>query len=90
MFETLADFCTFRFLGLSAAIGKAGAAVGTQVFQPIEDGLGQRWTFIIAAIVGVVGILVTYFFVPNLTGDDLAIEDERFRVRISHVARVNA
>ena len=65
--------------GLSAALGKTGAAVGTQVFQPIENNLGDRWTFIIAAICGVVGILVTYFFVPNLTGDDLAIEDERFR-----------
>ena len=65
--------------GISAAMGKAGAAVGTQVFQPIEDHLGTRWTFIIAAIAGVCGILVTYFFVPNLTGDDLTIEDERFR-----------
>ena len=65
--------------GLSAALGKTGAAVGTQVFRPIEENLGNRWTFIIAAIVGVVGILVTYFFVPNLTGDDLAIEDEKFR-----------
>ena len=65
--------------GISAAFGKTGAAVGTQVFQPIENHLGVRWTFIIAAIAGVVGVLVTYFFIPNLTGDDLAIEDERFR-----------
>lgn len=27
-----------------------------------------RWTFIIAAICGVTGILVTYFFVPDMTG----------------------
>jgi hypothetical protein len=67
---------------LSAAVGKAGAAVGTQVFQPIEENLGDRWTFIIAAICGVIGIVVTYFFVPNLTGDDLAIEDERFRAHL--------
>ena len=65
--------------GISAAMGKAGAAVGTQVFQPIEDNLGIRWTFIIAAIVGAVGIVVTWLFIPSLTGDDLAIEDERFR-----------
>lgn len=65
--------------GLSAAMGKAGAAVGTQVFLPIENNLGVRWTFIIAAIIGAVGIAVTYFFIPNLTGDDLAIEDEKFR-----------
>ncbi len=70
--------------GLSAALGKTGAAVGTQVFQPIENNLGVRWTFIIAAITGCVGIVVTYFFVPNLTGDDLAIEDEKFRAYLIH------
>ncbi|TFY80480.1 hypothetical protein EWM64_g3532 [Hericium alpestre] len=64
--------------GLSAAIGKAGAAVGTQAFTPIQTHLGKKWTFIIAAICGVVGILVTYFFVPDMTGVDLADEDVRF------------
>lgn len=65
--------------GLSAAIGKAGAAVGTQAFQPIKDRLGNKWTFIIAAICGIVGILVTLFFVPDLTGEDLRVRDEKFR-----------
>ncbi|KAJ5500170.1 Major facilitator superfamily domain general substrate transporter [Penicillium expansum] len=65
--------------GLSAAIGKAGAAIGTQAFQPIKDHLGNKWTFIIAAICGVVGILVTFFFVPDLTGEDLRVRDEKFR-----------
>ena len=65
--------------GISAALGKTGAAVGTEVFTPIQSNLGKKWTFIIAAICGVVGILVTFFFIPNLTGDDLAIEDEKFR-----------
>ena len=65
--------------GLSAAIGKAGAAVGTQAFQPIKDRLGNKWTFIIAAICGVVGLLVTFFFVPDLTGEDLRVRDEKFR-----------
>ncbi|KAF0315335.1 putative glycerophosphoinositol permease [Colletotrichum asianum] len=64
--------------GLSAAVGKAGAAIGTQAFTPIQANLGKRWTFIIAAIFGVVGVLVTYFFVPNLKGDDLSEEDARF------------
>lgn len=65
--------------GISAAMGKTGAAVGTQAFLPIQNNLGTKWTFIIAAIVGVCGMLVTWFFVPNLTGDDLALEDEKFR-----------
>ncbi|KJR82000.1 uncharacterized protein SPSK_03293 [Sporothrix schenckii 1099-18] len=65
--------------GLSAALGKTGAAVGTEAFTPIQNNLGKRWTFIIAAICGVAGMLVTYFFVPNVTGEDLAINDEKFR-----------
>ncbi|KAJ5132272.1 Glycerophosphoinositol permease 1 [Penicillium atrosanguineum] len=65
--------------GLSAAIGKAGAAIGTEAFTPIKVNLGNQWTFIIAAICGVVGILVTWFFVPDLSGDDLRLRDERFR-----------
>ena len=65
--------------GISAAVGKAGAAIGTEAFTPIQNGIGKKWTFIVAAIVGVVGVLVTWIFVPNLTGDDLAVEDEKFR-----------
>jgi MFS family permease len=38
--------------GISAAIGKTGAAVGTEAFTPIQNNLGKRWTFIIAAICG--------------------------------------
>lgn len=65
--------------GFSAAFGKTGAAIGTQAFTPIQNHLGKKWTFIIAAICGLVGMLVTYFFVPNLQGEDLAKEDEKFR-----------
>ena len=65
--------------GISAALGKTGAAVGTEVFTPIQNNLGKRWTFIVAAICGVAGILVTYFFVKDVRGDDLANEDEKFR-----------
>ncbi|KAJ7596504.1 major facilitator superfamily domain-containing protein [Mycena floridula] len=64
--------------GISAAIGKTGAAVGTQAFTPIQTNLGKKWTFIIAAICGVTGVLVTYFFVPDMTGVDLADEDAKF------------
>ncbi|KAB5513308.1 major facilitator superfamily domain-containing protein, partial [Coniochaeta sp. 2T2.1] len=65
--------------GLSAAIGKVGAAVGTEAFTPIQNNLGKRWTFIVAAVCGVVGVLVTRFFVRDLKGEDLQYEDERFR-----------
>jgi MFS family permease len=53
--------------GLSAAIGKAGAAIGSQAFTPIQLHLGKRWTFIIAAICGVVGVAITYLFMEDLT-----------------------
>jgi len=65
--------------GISAALGKTGAAVGTEAFTPIQTNLGKRWTFIVAAACGVAGILVTFFFVKDVKGDDLAHEDERFR-----------
>ncbi len=65
--------------GISAAVGKAGAAIGTEAFTPIQNGIGKKWTFIVAAIVGVAGVLVTWIFVKNVTGEDLALEDERFR-----------
>ncbi|KAI0076811.1 MFS Git1p-like glycerophosphoinositol permease [Panus rudis PR-1116 ss-1] len=64
--------------GVSAALGKVGAAVGTQVFTPIQNNLGQNWTFIIAAIFGLAGILVTFFFVPDMTGVDFVDEDRKF------------
>lgn len=64
--------------GLSAAVGKAGAAIGTQVFTPIQVQLGDRWTFIIAAIIGTTGILITWLCIPHLMDEDLASEDERF------------
>ena len=65
--------------GISAAVGKAGAAIGTEAFTPIQNGIGKKWTFIVAAIVGVAGVLVTWIFVPNITGADLSVEDEKFR-----------
>lgn len=64
--------------GFSAAIGKTGAAIGTEIFTPIQNHLGNRWTFIIAAICGISGILVTWIFVPDMTGKDLADEDAAF------------
>ncbi|KAJ6597270.1 major facilitator superfamily domain-containing protein [Mycena vulgaris] len=64
--------------GFSAAVGKAGAVVGTQAFTPIRSNLGPRWTFIIAAICGLAGMLVTVLFIRNDLGGDLAEEDAKF------------
>ncbi|CBQ73177.1 related to GIT1-Glycerophosphoinositol transporter also able to mediate low-affinity phosphate transport [Sporisorium reilianum SRZ2] len=61
--------------GLSAAIGKAGAAIGTQAFTPIQAHLGKKWVFIISAILGTIGIVLVYFCIPETTNFDLAEED---------------
>ncbi|KAJ7047159.1 MFS Git1p-related glycerophosphoinositol permease [Mycena alexandri] len=64
--------------GFSAAVGKTGAVLGTQAFTPIRNNLGPRWTFIIAAICGLAGMLVTVLFIRNDLGGDLAEEDAKF------------
>lgn len=65
--------------GFSAAIGKVGAVVGTATFTPIQNNLGKQWTFIIAAICGLAGVLVAFIFVPHLRDDDLLEEDIKFK-----------
>ncbi|KAJ7343107.1 MFS general substrate transporter [Mycena albidolilacea] len=64
--------------GFSAAVGKTGAVLGTQAFTPIRNNLGARWTFIVAAICGLAGMLVTVLFIRNDLGGDLSDEDARF------------
>lgn len=64
--------------GLSAALGKTGAAVGTQAFTQIQTKYGPKWTFIIAAILGSVGVILAFFTIPHLKQDDLMMEDIRF------------
>ncbi|WVQ81412.1 hypothetical protein IAT38_003536 [Cryptococcus sp. DSM 104549] len=66
--------------GFSAAVGKAGAAIGTQCFTPIQNHLGKKYTFIIAACCGVVGVLLAFFFVEDKGKDMLEKEDEEWRM----------
>ncbi|CUM67767.1 uncharacterized protein PRCAT00005472001 [Priceomyces carsonii] len=73
--ESFASPVRGTLYGLSAAIGKVGAVVGTKTFTPIQTNLGDRWTFIIAAICGLAGITVAYFFVPHLKEGDLLEQD---------------
>ncbi|KAE8227880.1 hypothetical protein CF326_g7210 [Tilletia indica] len=67
------------FYGLSAAVAQTGAVIGTQVFRYVQDHYGKKWPFIIAAIVGLVGIVIAYFFVLDTTKFDLEAEDEAWR-----------
>lgn len=63
--------------GISARVGKAGAAIGTQVFTPIQAAAGKAVTFYVAGGVGVVGALI-YCFLPEGRAVDLREMDERF------------
>ncbi|SMN22961.1 similar to Saccharomyces cerevisiae YCR098C GIT1 Plasma membrane permease [Maudiozyma saulgeensis] len=66
------------FYGISAVTGKIGSVVGVECFQPIRNHLGARWTFIIAAICGLLGVLITFFLVPHSLESDLMKQDVEF------------
>lgn len=74
--------------GISAAIGKAGAAIGTQVFKPILSALtestgdplrAQGYLFIIGSCIGILGGIITVFFVPNMSHESMENVDAEFR-----------
>jgi len=72
-----------HFFGFSAAWGKAGAAIGTQVFTPIQDAFpstftGQQAVFLIGSAVSMVGAVVTMLTIPG-TSIDLEVEDEAWK-----------
>lgn len=71
--------------GLSAALGKAGAAIGTQVFKPILASLtettgdslrAQGYLFIIGSCIGLLGCALTLLFIPNNSKSSKELDDE--------------
>lgn len=61
-----------HFLGFAAAIGKVGAAVGTQALSKclvsFDDKLkGQQVVFLIGSAISVVGVLCVWFLIPNVS-----------------------
>ncbi|BEI84934.1 hypothetical protein CcaverHIS002_0503350 [Cutaneotrichosporon cavernicola] len=72
-----------HMLGLSAAFGKAGAAIGTQVFNPIQNAFedefkGQQAVFLIGSAISILGAIATLALIPN-HNDMLEDEDEAWR-----------
>lgn len=70
-------------IGFAAAVGKAGAAIGTQVFTPIQDSFsdvdkGNQAVFLIGAAFAAIGGLIAWFLIPDKE-KDLESEDVRFR-----------
>jgi nitrate/nitrite transporter NarK len=65
--------------GISAAFGKAGAAIGTQVFTPIRDAAGPASTFYLLGGLSVLGAAI-YWLLPEGRDIDLGVEDESFGI----------
>jgi len=63
------------FHGISAAAGKAGAILATQIFSRIST----QDTFYVSAATGAVGAIMTLIFLPDTTGLDL-VELDRFNM----------
>lgn len=61
-----------HFLGFAAAIGKAGAAIGTTVLSSVLNDFptktkGQQVIFLIGSGISVVGTLCVWFLIPNVS-----------------------
>lgn len=72
-----------HFLGFAAAVGKAGASIGTEVFTPIQNRFhttqkGQQAVFLIGSAFCIVGALITWFLIPDMSRE-LETEDARFK-----------
>ena len=76
-----------HFMGFAAAVGKAGAAIGTQVFTPIQDSFsdaqkGTQAVFLIGAAFAAMGGIVAWIFIPD-RDRDLESEDATFRAYLA-------
>lgn len=72
--------------GVAAGFGKAGAAVGTQVFTPLRNSAGPSSTFYLAGSVGLLTSAI-FFFLPEGHGTDLQREDEEFEVLLLEASK---
>jgi hypothetical protein len=76
-----------HFLGLAAAVGKAGAAIGTEVFIPIQESFAiedkaLQGVFLIGSAFALTGGLISWFLIPD-RDRDLSNEDEEFRTYLA-------
>lgn len=62
--------------GLSAAAGKLGAVIGGAALRPVMDGFGLSAVMYFCGIAAILGLIMTYFFIPEPLGrslDDLGV-----------------
>jgi hypothetical protein len=72
-----------HFLGLAAAVGKSGAAIGTEVFIPIQESFSPeskalQGIFLIGSAFAMTGALISWFLIPD-RDTNLSGEDDEFR-----------
>jgi hypothetical protein len=63
--------------GFSAAVGKGGALFAAVLFNPIY--LDTQSTFYVVPWFGLLGMLLTFFFLPDTTGLDLKEQERRWK-----------
>lgn len=64
--------------GFAAGVGKAGAAIGTEVFTPIQNHAGKKYTFFVSGGLSLLGCVFAYFLVPDTDKYNLTAKDEEF------------
>lgn len=73
-----------RYYGISAAIGKIGAFVGSYVFPYLTKAGGNetqsaQYPFWVASSLAILSAIITFFCIPNVGQDTISEEDRRFR-----------
>ena len=62
--------------GFCAASGKLGATIGSAAFVPLKQAIGLGGTLLACAVVSLLGLLLTVFFVEDRRGKDMEGESE--------------
>jgi PHS family inorganic phosphate transporter-like MFS transporter len=73
--ETFPPHIRTTLNGFSAAMGKAGATLGSSVFKPLKIAVGIPWTMLCCAFISLLGFILTYFFVEDRRGKDIDADD---------------
>lgn len=68
--------------GFSAAMGKAGAAVGTWLLKAVSDKFGLEWVFLTCAVVALLGALTTHLFVKSDIAAKRILDEEEERLTL--------
>ncbi|KAI8358428.1 major facilitator superfamily domain-containing protein [Choanephora cucurbitarum] len=65
--------------GVSAAVGKVGATVGTLAFAPMQEAMGYRGPVLVGGGLCIFAGMIAFFFLPNIGPEGLVEEDASFR-----------